>query len=184
MPRVIPTDLLTALSKKEIQPYYAVEIKLDSGDVRLWTGLGEKTIEGETYFGAGNLLNIDGLEEASDLGAKNAELTLSGIPPELISLALQEPYQRRRVKIMFGEQSVPDVVTVFSGFANTLDIIDEADSSAIKMTVESRLVELERPRIRRYTQSDHTSRHPTDTFFSFVADLQDREIVWGREVKK
>lgn len=180
MPRVIPTPLLTALSQKEIQPFYAVEIKLDSGDVRLWTGLGDKVIEGETYTGAGNLLNIDGLEEAADLGAKNAELTLSGVPPELISLALQEPYQRRRVKVMFGEQSVPDVVVVFSGFANTLDILDEADSSAIKMTVESRLVELERARIRRYTQEDHSSRHPNDTFFSLVADLQDQQVSWFR----
>lgn len=180
MPRIIPAPLLSALTNKEIQPYYAVELKLDGGDVRLWTGLGEKTIDGDVYTGSGNLLNIDGLDETSDLGARNAVLTLSGVPPQIVSLALQEPYQRRRVKIMFGEQSVPDVVVVFSGFANTLDVSDTADSSSIKMTVESRLVELEKARVRRYTQADHASRHPNDTFFSYVAGLQDQQVSWSR----
>lgn len=178
MPRVISSSLLTALSKKEIEPYYALEILLDSGPVRLWTGIGNRTVDGQTYTGAGNLLNIDGLEETGDLGARNAVLTLSGLPPEIVTLALQEPYQRRRVKIYFGERSVSDAVVAFSGFANTMDIIDTATTSSIKMTVESRLVELERSNVRRYTQVDHSSRHPNDTFFSYVADLQDQQVSW------
>lgn len=181
MSRTIPAGLLTALTGSSIEPYYAVEMLFDSGTIRLWTGHGNRTIESNTYLGAGNVMSISGLEEASDLSARNATLVFSGIPTSFLSLALQEPYQRRKVRVLFGERSVSDTIVVFSGQANTMRIQDSGDTSTIELTVESRLIELERSRIRRYTHEDHISRNPGDTFFSYVADLQDRSIVWGRE---
>jgi len=51
------------------------------------------------------------------------------------------------------------------------------------LTVESKLIRLEKASNWRYTEGSHKSRYPSDTFFSYLADLQDRDIVWGREVK-
>lgn len=181
MSRTIPSALLSALTASQIEPYFAVELIFDSGTLRLWTGYGERTIDGETYVGAGDFLSVGGMDETADLSAKSATITLSGVASELVSLSLQEPYQRRKVRVLFGERSVTDFIVVFSGQADTMRIVDTADSATIELTVESRLVELERPRIRRYTHEDHISRNPGDNFFSYVADLQDKSIVWGRK---
>lgn len=181
MSRTIPSALLTAFSSERVHPYFAIELIFDSGTLRIWGGYGERTIDGQTYTGAGNLLSVGGLQEASDLSAKSATITLSGVTSELVSLALQEPYQRRKVRILLGDRSVSDFIVVFSGQADTMRIVDAADSATIELTVESRLVELERPRIRRYTHEDHISRNPGDNFFSYVADLQDKSIIWGRK---
>lgn len=105
MSRTVPAAVLTALEQPEVRPFYAVEIDLDSGPLRLWTGYGDRTIGGQTYTGGGNLVAISGLEEVADLSAKNITLTLSGMPSSVVSLALQEPYQRRKVRVFWGVET-------------------------------------------------------------------------------
>jgi hypothetical protein len=181
MSRTVPSALLTALSQPEVQPYYAVDLDFDSAPIRLWTGYGDRTIFTNSYTGGGSLLTISGLEEASDLSAKNITLSLSGVPSSLITLALDEPYQRRECKVYFGTTDTSDPIEVFSGLMNTMTIEDSGESSVITLTVESKLVRLEKASNRRYTEENHVARHPNDTFFSYVTSLQDKDVVWGRE---
>lgn len=180
MSRTVPSALLTALGQPEVELFYAVEFNFDSGPVRFWTGSGEKIIGVDTYVGTGNLLTIDGIDEVNDLSAKSISLSLSGVPSSLVSLALQEPYQRRRCKIYLGTSDTT-VIEIFSGLMNTMTIQDEGESSVISLTVESKLVELERSSNWRYTDVNHKSRNAGDEFFSYVSSLQDVSIVWGRE---
>lgn len=176
MSRAVPTAILTALAQPEVEPFYAVEIDLDSGPLRLWTGYGDRTIDGQTYTGGGNLVAISGLEEVADLSAKNITLTLSGMSSSVVSLALQEPYQRRKVRVLWGVRGVSDFVEVFSGSLNQMVIEDGPDSGTISVTVDSKLVELERASNRRYTSLSHKTRYSTDTFFDFVAQIQDKGV--------
>ncbi len=181
MSRTVPSALLTALSQPEVQPYYAVELDFDTAPLRLWTGYGDRTIGVDTYTGSGNLLSVSGLDEVNDLSAKNITLTLSGIPASLISIALTEPYQRREVKVYFGTADTSSPIEVFSGVMNTMSIEDAGETGTIVLDVESKLIRLERASNRRYTHENHIARHSGDTFFSFVADLQDKDVIWGRE---
>ena len=48
------------------------------------------------------------------------------------------------------------------------------------MTVESRLIDLERARDWRYTSENQKSLYPNDKGLDFVVDLQDMPIAWGR----
>lgn len=176
MSRAVPTDILTALAQPEVEPFYAVEIDLDSGPLRLWTGYGDRTIDGQTYTGGGNLVAISGLEEVADLSAKNITLTLSGMSSSVVSLALQEPYQRRKARVLWGVRGVSDFVEVFSGSLNQMSIEDGPDIGTISVTVDSRLVELEGASNLRYTSLSHKTRYPTDTFFDFVAQIQDKGV--------
>jgi len=184
MSRTVPAALLTALAQPEVQPFYAVELLFDSGAVRLWTGYGDRTVGGQTYVGAGTLLNIEGLSEVADLSAKAITISLSGIAGELVSLALQEPYQRRRCKVFFGAVNVADVVEVFSGQVNTMPIEDSGETSIIATTVDSKLVETEKASNLRYTSEIQKSRNngqfAADTFFDYVSAIQDADIIWGR----
>jgi hypothetical protein len=179
MSRTVPSSLLTALGQPEVELFYAVEFNFDSGPVRFWTGFGEKIIGVDTYVGTGNLLAIDGIDEVSDLSAKSMNLSLSGVPSSLVSLALQEPYQRRTCKVYIG--SGGNVIEIFSGLMNTMVIEDSGETSVISLTVESKLIGLERSSNWRYTAESHKQRHSGDSFFDFVAGLQDVSIVWGKE---
>lgn len=187
MTRTVPAALLSALSGDEIEVFYAVDLAFDSGNMRLWTGYGDKTINSQTYTSTGNLLTIDGLEEASDLSARGTTLTLSGLDSTIVTYALTEEYQGRLVTIYWGVGS--ETVEVFSGYMDKMTIQDAGDNATISLSVESRLITLERANVRRYTSESHagvrTAKGLTgaDTFFDWVTKLQDKQIVWGRAVK-
>ena len=126
MTRGVATEIITALSADQISPFFAVELLFDDEDdtrfdevgyagnraVRLWTGYQERTIDGEIYTGAGSLLGISRMEEAADLSAKGMSVTLAGEVASLVSLALQEPYQNRKARILFGVTNISDYIAV------------------------------------------------------------------------
>jgi len=60
-----------------------------------------------------------------------------------------------------------------------LSIDEGAETSTVKMTVESRLIDLERPRTRRYTRENQQIRHSGDRAFDFVESLQSQRLQWG-----
>ena len=181
MARTLPAGMATALSQGSVTLFYAVEMLFDSGAIRLWTGYGDKVINGQTYTGAGTLLNIDGIAEVADLTASGISITLSGISASVISLALTEPYQGRIAKVYFGVEGVLTPLEVFSGLMDVMTIEHTGESIRVNLSVESKLVTLQRANARRYTSANHKLRHPTDTFFDYVTSLQDKEIVWGRK---
>lgn len=190
----IPSELLTALTQDVIRPYYAVEVLFDDEDgtvwneagyagnraLRLWTGYGNRTIGTNTYIGSGDVLQIEGLEQASDLSAKGATITLNGISDSIMSIALTEWYQGRYARVMLGEQSVSSVSTVFAGLVDTMPISHAAESVRIQGTIESKLITLQKANVKRYTPETHHVNRPNDTFFDWVPSIQDKEILWGR----
>lgn len=182
MSRTLPAGMAAALAGESVTLFYAVELLFDSGAIRVWTGFGDKTINSETYTGAGYLLNIDGIAEVADLSAKGITLTLSGVDVSLVSLALQEPYQGRSARVLFGVNGVNDFVEVFAGLMDVMVFQEDGTRATIELTVESKLVTLQRPNIRRYTSESQKLRYPTDTFFDYVEQLQDKEIAWGRKI--
>jgi hypothetical protein len=184
MSRDIATVITNALDDEVMQPFFAIDLEFDSGTLRFWTGVGDKTINGQTYIGAGAFLGISDIEETAEIAAAGMTLTLSGIPSELLSLALTEPYQNRRCLIYFGiAGSEASMAILFTGTMDRMDIEEGPETSTISLAVENRLLDLERIRVRRFTNSDQQSRFPGDRGFEFVETIQDREIFWGRQPK-
>ena len=187
MTRTVSSAFLTALADPEIEVFYAVNLDFDSGSLLFWTGYGSKVIGGETYTGTGNLLTIEGLEETSDLSARGTTLTLNGLDSTIISYALSEEYQGRSVTIYLGIGS--ESVEIFSGYMDQMQVADSGDTSTIKLTVESKLIVLERPVVRRYTEQSHQavrnskSLSGDDSFFRWLTKLQDKQITWGRSTE-
>lgn len=181
MSRTLPAGMAAALAQSSVTLFYAIELLFDTATIRLWTGYGDKTISGDVYTGAGTLINIDGIAEVADLNATGITTTLSGISSGTISLALQENYQGRVAKVYFGVEGVSGVVEVFSGFMDVMTIQHSGDRMNVTLSIESKLVTLQKPNIRRYTSANHKLRNPGDTFFDHVTKLQDKEVVWGRK---
>lgn len=207
MSKPITTTFAARLAAVEKRPFYAVEIDFDTAPLYIWTGVGNISSGGKTYLGTGELLRISGLDEVADMSAKGATVTLNGLDPALISTALQEPYQRRECRIYFGlMDAAPDylltesgeVITTelgeplvvdyeelpmslaFAGRVDRMPISSDGQSCSITTTVESRWVDLERARVRRYTHESQQTRFSGDTFFSFVADMQHKKVEWGK----
>ena len=183
MSRNLTTAVQNELAASELQPFFAIKLAFDSGDVRVWTGYNDITVASETYIGGGQLLSISPIEETVEIAARGVNLALNGINSSLVSVALTESYQGRSAKVYLGVISsgavVSDPYLVFDGRMDVMTIEDAGDTANISLSAESRLIDLERARVRRYTNNDQQNQFAGDTSLRFVADLQDKEIAWG-----
>lgn len=186
MPRTVNSTVLTALLQDEVSLFYAVELDFYNGTtnqsyvVRYWTGVGDKTLNSNTYIGAGNLLSVSGLEEVSDLKATGITLSLMGVPSALVTAALDYEYHGREATVYFGIKGNSNLTQIFAGYMDQLSIKDNVDSSTIEVKLESRLIDLDRVRPFRYTEEVQDGLYSGDTFFSVVQDLQDKKLNWGK----
>ena len=208
MSRDIPVGFSDAVEAPTVDIFFAIELFFDTSTLRFWSGLGKVELNEQEYVGSGQMIQISSVDETLDISAKGATLTLSGLPSDLLSLAIREPYQGRKCKIYFGikdnasqflqqenddyiltetgayiDTSIPTVdvmAEIFSGYIDQMNIDEGAESSAISVYVESRLIDLQRPRERRYTSESQKSRFPNDRGFEFVEDLQAKKFQWGR----
>ena len=183
MSRDLTPTTITGINQPLVEPFFAVEMLFDGNNaLRLWTGVGEKIVGGDTYIGSGNLLSVSDIEETSEMSVRGATLSLSGIPSEVISLALTEPYQGRVCNIYFGLDSEGVFNEIFSGYMDQMNIEESADTATIEVTVENKLVDLERARVARYTSGYQKSIYPNDLGLDFVESLQDKQLPWGRNI--
>ena len=170
-------------ANNELAPFLAIDIAFDSGPFKIWNGYGELIVNGDIYTGAGTLINVSSVEETSEVEARGISLTLSGLPPELISIALQENYQNRIIKLYVGAILSNGTIESYQLFGGRLDVMtiqEGADTATITVTAENRLIDLNRPRQRRYTSEDQKALFPGDLGFDYVNDLQERQIEWGK----
>tara|TARA_R110002153_G_scaffold3546_1_gene17026 strand:+ start:119 stop:751 length:633 start_codon:yes stop_codon:yes gene_type:complete len=210
MSRDLSTSTIEHIEANVVYPFFATELQFDSNIVRMWTGQGTLVLEdGTQWIGLGQLLSISSIEETSEMAVKGASISLSGIPSELLSLALSEPYQGRVAKIYFGtfqqegnillesgsyillqDGSRIEVQTgergfneLFSGYMDQMNIEESGETSTIEMAVENKLIDLERARVARYTSGYQKSVYPNDLGMDFIEDLQDKRISWGRKAE-
>lgn len=190
-----------------VEPFFAVEMMFDSNIIRIWTGVGTLVLQdGTEWIGSGNLLSISTIEETQDMAVKGANISLSGIPSELLSLALTQPYQGRVCNIYFGTFTAGSILQetgnyillqdgskvnlqtgeanfnkLFSGYMDQMNIVEASETATIEMLVENKLIDLERARVARFTSGYQKSIYPLDKGLDFIEDLQDKRIPWGRK---
>ena len=206
MSRDLSVNTIENISENVVYPFFATELRFDGNIVRMWTGQGTLVLaDGSEWVGLGQLLNISAIEETSEMSVKGASISLSGIPSNLLSLALSEPYQGRIAKIYFGTfqqgsilQETSDYILLqdgsrinleststgfnelFSGYMDQMNIEESGDTATIEMMVENKLIDLERARVARFTSGYQKSVYPGDLGMDFIEDLQDKRISWGR----
>jgi hypothetical protein len=185
MARNLTSGTAAETSKSRVYPVVFCEIDFADATSYVWSGIGNKSWNSQTWIGIGHLGKIDPIEEGTDIQARGCVLTLSGIPQAMLNEALYQCRQGQPVKIWAGflDASGNVIVDPFQSFAGRLDVptIDEgAETATISITAESRLIDLQRNRERRYTPDDQALDFSTDQGFNYVPSLQEVSMVWGK----
>jgi len=181
MSRDLTPTTLAAIDDDVVYPFFAVELMFDSEVLRMWTGQGTFNDGVNDWVGAGNLLAISDIEETAEMSVRGATLTLSGVPSEILSLALSEPYQGRVCNIYFGISGENIFNQLFSGYMDQMNIEDGPETSTIELKVENRLIDLERARVARFTSAYQKSVYSGDKGLEFLEDMQDKPLTWGKK---
>lgn len=182
--RATTASVLTELSKKGLSPFVACEIEFADQTMNLWTGYGTIQLFGDTYLGIGGLAGIAPIVETTDVQANGLQLSLSGVPQDLLAESLSMCRQGMPITLWLGLISptgavISDPSVLFFGRMDTVAVDEGAETAAITVTAESRAIDLNRARIRRYTDDDQQRTSPGDLGFQYVPMVQDWNGSWG-----
>lgn len=174
----------TALAADKIRLALLFEGEFATGTLRLWTGVGDLSWNGHTWTGAGQLLSASEIRETGDVRATGLTISLSGMPSTLLSVVLQSARQGYGGTVwlaLFDAAGavIADPAITFKGRLDVPSIDEAEDGCTISVSYESRLIDLDRARDRRYTSEDQAIDYPADLGFDYVPSIQDAQINWG-----
>jgi hypothetical protein len=157
-----------------------VDLDLASGNIRVTTAGVDIDWNGDTYIGR----KMIGVEAVKDQGGEVQGLTftLSGVPIEFLSLALQEQVQGRPVRIWTaildgGTHAILDVVQTWAGTCDRMPIQQSANTATISVTAEHRGITFSRAKGLRYTDGD-PRLYAGDKSLEFIVSQSSHQDVW------
>ena len=167
MARALTAAMIAAITAGTVRPVLIAKIGTYGADVNAWTGIGDLTFQSEIYSGVGNFGGVSQVNETSDLRAAGMNFSLSGISSSMISTALGNIRYGRPAMLWLGLYDmasgvlVADPYRLFTGQTDVPTIDEGPETSVITISAESRLIDLDRARARRYTPEDQNINRPT-----------------------
>jgi len=183
MNRVIDSATAAAVQAGHVPYLFFVQLDF-SAPLRVCSSGYDIAWNGQTWMGLGALGGLEPIEEQASLEATGVRLTLTGVPVDMVAISLTEQYQGRACQIWFAPlredlQLVVQPIRLFSGRMDTMDT-EVGDTATITLTAESRMVSWDKARVRRYNNEDQQSRYPGDRGFEYVAQMVEKNLLWGR----
>lgn len=184
MSRDLTAAFIAEITSNGLAPIALIRGYFDSGTLSLWTGVGDLSYGGLTYTGTGAILNIDQVQETKTIAANGLQITLTGLDTSILYLAENEPYQGRSMELYLAVLDatgniIADPYLMFEGFMDTMKTRDDGKTVTVVVSIENVLISLERALDTKYTPEDQKRDYPNDTFFDFIADIQNKEVIWG-----
>ena len=182
--RALTAGMISAMATGAVKPIFLYEGEFTGGTLRLFTGYGSLSWDGHTWTGDGGLMQITAVQEVSELQAINFSVSLNGDLSSLVTVALAQVRRGKPGSVWMGLLDaagalIADPFLCFSGRADKPDILPDPTHTVISVAYESRLIDAERTRNRRYTSEDQHIEYPADEGFDFVPALQDQITPWG-----
>lgn len=102
---------------------------------------------------------------------------------EIILIESGEDLLVGRARTTRNAELINDPITLFTGRMDQMQIDEQGDTSTIALSLESNLIDLNKPRERRYTDQDQKADYPNDRGFEYVAGLQGKALTWGPDTR-
>lgn len=161
---------------------------------RWWMGFGDLVAGGHTWQGTGEMITIDGLEQAVGTTAPRTTFTLSGIDATIVNLArnASDRVKDRRcvIYLQFFEIAPTDGAvqpwapldapySIWSGIMDQMTYAAEGPSQrTVTLTAESIWTGRRKPAYGRYTDRDQNARFEGDRGLEQLPDLVNKTIRW------
>lgn len=186
-------EMEAALASNNVSSITAVYIDINDepdGKIRIHSGLGHFTIDGEVYVGVGDLGSIEAISQDGSTSPNGISMTMSGLDNELISDVLLDGYQGREVKIMLCVFIGDDYTTVhnhniYRGLLDTMEIA-YGKTATITVRVENALIGWFRSNTTRWNDATHKRQDPLnagDNFFNQVEENVEKEIIFDPYIR-
>lgn len=186
MPRTdVTSAFIAALEARILRPAFFVSAAFATTTLYLWTGRGSVDWNGHTWIGVGTLGSVASIEEGGNVEARGTTITMSDIDATALADVLTELRQGLPVTVYLAlfdatPALIANPVNAFQGRMDEPTIDVDGTSCTISINCESRLMDLNVPAERRYTNEDQQRDYPGDRGFEWVNSIQEVTLYWGR----
>lgn len=182
--RDLTTNMQFAIVQGVVRPVLFYEGVFTTGTLRMWSGLGTLTWNGQQWTGGGPLIGVSKVKDTDDITARGITLSMGGVSTADLSRALGSCRYGLEGRLWLGALDANNAVwanpyLVFMGLLDVPSFEDAGETCVISITYENRLADLRRPRSWRYTHEDQQLIAPGDRGLEYVPQLQDKSLVWG-----
>lgn len=181
----LPDNIKAVVGSASAGCAFLIKLDFRSQTKRVWTGFGRlRTLDGNLWDGLGELVSIDGLAGPLSGAAPAGKLTVSGVSPDIVPVALseQDEYERRPVAIFFQAFSdralVGNPLPLLLRIMTTVEINRTGDTRAISVNHESPYVGRNNPANGWYSDRDQQARYPGDLFCERTPFLLYKQERW------
>jgi hypothetical protein len=177
--------MITALSAGYIKPILFAMLTLTSGPLFVCSGVGNISWNGQTWLGLGPFLSVGLTEDGSTVQARGINLIFSGCDTTMLTDCLSDYKVGLPVALYLGAYAsdgsiVSDPLVAWAGRLDQPTIDVDGPKATISIACENRLVDMNIAVQRRWTNEDQQKDVPGDLAFSFVDQLQEKTLFWGR----
>lgn len=148
----------------------------------LWTGHGHIVCDGNTYAGAGHIINIPDIRQLINGVSERLEVRFSGVSEDAVRLAVEDrqsvylaPTRIGRVNFDADWQQDGDIEWLWSGRADLITTAsapsDGGRTRSISIGFSSGDTMRSNPRASYYTDASQRARSSDDAFFSHVGQI-------------
>lgn len=174
----------TEAAKEHYLMFLAASLDFSSGIVRFWSGIGDLSIGGFTYIGAGELVSVSMPTDGVQLVAERKTYRLSGVDPTIIDESDIDDSFGRDIVEYFGflnPETHALIDTPEINWEGRIDSIRRVDGREpiIEVNGEHRMVFINRPDGWRYTHEHQQLFFAGDLGWDQLAANESKDILWG-----
>jgi hypothetical protein len=189
VPRNLTAGFIAEASAASNRPIIFFSSDFASSTLRLWNGYGDLTWDSLTWLGNGWFSGIEGGDETGELEAVDMTIVLSGISSTLVSLLLSDQKQGGMGRLYIGFLDSAGAVIAnpylwWQGGYSHAEISEAADQTMARLTYESVLVDMDKPREGRWTHDSQQDIFPGDKGFEYVVAAANWSGQWGGKKEK
>jgi hypothetical protein len=186
MPRDLDTTLAADLAGPNFQPVLLASLAFRSQTVHYWSGRGSLVWNGMTFEGIGTVGRMGAIGAGTaEVGETGTTLEASGLDANLLGETMTDIQMGAPVSLRLGSwqngalHGTPYLL--WQGGMGQPVITPDPQKFSIVLALQTRMAQLSRPTLRRYTAADQRLYYPTDTGFNWVEILDDIAVLWGQK---
>lgn len=181
--KTLSSPTVAALSSGSVAIVQLILMEFSSGQVALNMSTWDLAFGGITYKGAYGLGTISAVTDKPG-EVQGVTLELFG-EAAMIALALDDadivqgtPITIRTAIIETDTYTVLDAPVEWVGTLDTMAICEDGQQASIRVSAESKAVDLMRGTPQFYSEADQTAIHPADHSFKYVVDQVSKPVIW------
>jgi len=189
MARVLSAGLLAALQSSSLSPAILFEAVFSTLTLRLWNGAGDISWSGSTWSGNGWFRGWEGGAESDEVTETAIDVSLSGLPPEMVNLILTGSNHGALGKLYLcaldaSSQLIADPYLLFQGELDTPELDEGVADAEISLRYSTAFSKSDRAKEYRYDPETQKIFYPDDRGFEYITSTLEWDGSWGIKKKK